>query len=52
MTNHTVMRAKRDIWIDGADIVWTSDKRIKKDIQDIDDEGALQKILAIEPKNI
>ena len=44
------MRAKRDIWIDGADIVWTSDKRIKKDIQDIDDEGALQKILAIEPK--
>ena len=44
------MRAKRDIWIDGADIVWTSDERIKKDIQDIDDDGALQKILAIEPK--
>ena len=44
------MRAKRDIWIDGADIVWTSDERIKKDIQDIDEDGALQKILAIEPK--
>ena len=44
------MRAKRNIWIDGADVVWTSDERIKKDIKDINDDSALEKILAIQPK--
>jgi hypothetical protein len=39
------------IWIAGGGSVTTSsDSRIKEDIQDINDDGALQSILAIEPK--
>jgi hypothetical protein len=37
------------IWITG-DFVSSSDSRIKEDIQDINDDSALQSILAIEPK--
>ena len=48
--NPYCMKLEKDLWMDGAGIIWTSDERIKKDITDIDDNVALQKILAIEPK--
>jgi hypothetical protein len=38
------------IWIAGGSVVASSDIRIKEDIQDINDENALNMILAIEPK--
>lgn len=41
---------KKDLWMDGGNLIWTSDSRIKKNIRDIDDDSALEKILAIEPK--
>ena len=44
------LKLQKDLWVDGANIIWTSDERVKKDIQDIDDDSALQKILSIEPK--
>ena len=44
-------RFKSSVWIsDDANMIWTSDIRIKKDLEDIDDDIALQKILQIEPK--
>ena len=49
-TTSYCMRSKRDIWVDGADVIFTSDERIKKDIKDIEDDSALEKLLAIEPK--
>ena len=42
-------RFQSSIWIDGT-IAVSSDSRIKEDIQDINDDSALQMILAIEPK--
>ena len=48
--NPYCMKLEKDLWMDGAGIIWTSDERIKKDITDIDDNVALQQILAIEPK--
>jgi len=44
------LKLQKDLWVDGANIIWTSDERVKKDIHDIDDDIALQKILSIEPK--
>jgi hypothetical protein len=39
------------IWVaGGGSFVASSDSRIKEDIQDINDDGALQSILAIQPK--
>jgi hypothetical protein len=39
------------IWTaNGGSVIASSDSRIKEDIQDINDDGALQSILAIEPK--
>jgi len=38
------------IWIAGGSVVASSDIRIKEDIQDINDDNALNMILAIEPK--
>ena len=40
---------ENDIWVNGY-LQYSSDKKIKKNIQDIDDDIALQKILQIEPK--
>jgi hypothetical protein len=48
--NPYCMKLEKDLWMDSAGIIWTSDERIKKDITDIDDNVALQQILAIEPK--
>ena len=48
--NPYAMKLEKDLWMDGAGIIWTSDERIKKEIVDIDDNVALQQILAIEPK--
>jgi hypothetical protein len=42
------MKVNGRIWTSA--VVWTSDARIKEDIQDINDDSALQMILAIEPK--
>lgn len=44
------MTSKKDIWLDGADVIFTSDERIKKEIEDIDDDSALEKIMLIQPK--
>jgi len=44
------LRANKNIWFDESTVVYTSDARIKKDIQDIDDDQALQKILELQPK--
>jgi len=44
------MHSKGNIWMDGSSIVWTSDERIKKDIEDINDDDALQKVLSLQPK--
>ena len=49
-TNPYAMKLEKDLWMDGAGIIWTSDQRIKKEITDIDDDVALQQILTIEPK--
>ena len=48
--NTYCFKANDNIWLDGADITYTSDERIKKNIQDIDDDSALDKIMTIEPK--
>jgi hypothetical protein len=42
------MKVNGRVWVTA--LVWTSDARIKEDIQDINDDSALQMILAIEPK--
>ncbi len=42
------MKVNGRLW--ASAFVWTSDARIKEDIQDINDDSALQMILAIEPK--
>ena len=44
------LRANKNIWFDESTVVYTSDARIKKDIKDIDDDQALQKILELQPK--
>ena len=44
-------RATADMWLtNSAAIVWSSDERIKRDIVDINDSSALDKILSISPK--
>ena len=43
------IRAEKGIRV-GADIVWNSDKRIKKNIKNIDGNGALSQIRLIQPK--
>jgi hypothetical protein len=42
------MKVNGRVWV--SVLVWTSDSRIKEDIQDINDDSVLQMILAIEPK--
>jgi hypothetical protein len=42
------MKVNGRVWVTA--LVWTSDARIKEDIQDINDDSVLQIILAIEPK--
>jgi hypothetical protein len=44
------LRTKRNIWMDSANVIWTSDIRIKKDIEDINDDSALEQVLRLEPK--
>ena len=44
------MKLEKDLWMNSANIAYTSDERVKKDIKDIDDDIALEKILYIEPK--
>lgn len=44
------MHSKGNIWMDGSSIVWTSDERIKKEVEDINDDDALQKVLSLQPK--
>lgn len=44
------LRTKRNIWMDSANVIWTSDIRIKKEVQDIDDDSALEQVLLLEPK--
>ena len=45
------VKASDNIWLDGANLTFTSDERIKKEINDIDDDSALDKIMKIEPKS-
>jgi len=44
------LNTKKNIWFDESTVVYTSDERVKKEIKDIDDEQALQKILGLQPK--
>jgi hypothetical protein len=44
------MKVAGDVWLTGGTLLASSDSRIKEDIQDINDDTALQSILAIEPK--
>mgnify|MGYP000014686600 CR=1 FL=1 len=44
------LRSKRNIWMDSANVIWTSDIRIKKDIEDINDDSALEQVMRLEPK--
>ena len=44
------MRTKRNIWMDSANVIWTSDIRIKKDVEDINDDSALDQVLRLQPK--
>lgn len=42
--------SKGNIWIDGSSIIYTSDERIKKNIEDIYDDNVLQKLSSLQPK--
>ena len=43
------IKCDNSIWA-GQSLAYSSDERIKTNIQDINDDGALQKILSIQPK--